>query len=79
MSIISYYYYSCRENGYGMGPDPLWTESNWPDSTPFLELYLEESSATEYVILAVGLAVTVVSCIVVGAVKFAWEKRQKID
>ena len=27
---------------YSWPPDPLWAESNWPDNTPWVELYMAE-------------------------------------
>ena len=60
-------------------PDPMWTESNWPDSTPYLELYLEESSAVEWVVLGVGVGVLGVAWGVAAALRFAYYKRLKQD
>ena len=57
----------------------MWTESNWPSSTPELKLYLQDSAATEYVALGVGLGVTVAAAAAAGAVRLAWRKRQKQD
>jgi hypothetical protein len=57
----------------------MWTESNWPNSSPYLELFLKESSAVDYAVLGAGLAVMVVSVVVAGAVQFTWNKRMKQD
>lgn len=64
---------------YGWPDDPVWVESNWPSSTPSLELFLKESSAVDYAVLGAGLATTVASVVVAGAVQFAWNKRMKQD
>jgi hypothetical protein len=57
----------------------MWVESNWPSSTPSLELFLKESSAVDYAVLGAGLAVMVVSVLVAVAVQLAWNKRIKQD
>jgi nicastrin len=64
---------------YGWPEDPMWTESNWPTGTPFLELFLKESSSVDYAVLGAGLAVGVASVVVSGAVQMAWNKRLKQD
>lgn len=64
---------------YGWPDDPMWVESNWPASTPFLELFLKESSAVDYAVLGAGLVVMAVSAGVALAVQFGWNKRMKQD
>lgn len=64
---------------YGWPDDPMWVESNWPSSTPALELFLKESSVVDCAVLSAGLVVMLASVMVAGAVRYAWNKRMKQD
>ena len=84
MGIIYYFneiiiYFVCRSEQYGWPTDPMWTESNWPTSTPNFEMFLKESSSVEYAALAAGLSVTVGSLVAATAVRLSWNKRMKRD
>lgn len=50
--------------------DPMWTESDWPESTPDLQLYLHESPAVEHGLLVAGCLVTAA----VGVASYAARK-----
>ncbi len=77
--LLSFAASRCRAEEYGWPPDPMWTESNWPSSTPFMAMFLQDSAAMEYIALGVGLAVTAVATAVAVAARMAWRKRQKQD
>lgn len=61
----------------GWPADAMWTESNWPSSTPSLTLYLRESSNVDTAVLLAGVCVTVVAILVVVGVQYKYEKRLK--
>lgn len=55
---------------YNWPEDPMWTESDWPESTPDLQLYLHESPAVENGVSVAGFLVTAA----VGAASYAARK-----
>lgn len=65
------------EREYGWPPDPLWTESNWPFSTPHLELLLREASGVDWGVMVAGSCLTAVAGVVALATHAAFEKRLK--
>ena len=46
---------------YRTSQDPTWTESNWPDESPRLRLYLRERPGLDSMLVFFGLALTAVS------------------
>lgn len=50
--------------------DPMWAESDWPESTPDLQLYLHESPTVEHGVLIAGFLVTAA----VGVASYAARK-----
>lgn len=52
---------------HSLPADPIWTESDWPNEIPDLQLYLHESPAVENGLLIAGALVTAV----VGAASYA--------
>lgn len=52
---------------HGWPADPMWTESDWPNEVPDLQLYLHESPAVESGLLVAGALITAL----VGAASYA--------
>ncbi|GLI69868.1 hypothetical protein VaNZ11_014585 [Volvox africanus] len=46
------------ELNYNWPEDSAWTESNWPENTPRLMIYQQESMSTQVITLVVGLLLT---------------------
>ncbi len=61
----------------GWPPDPIWTESNWPNTTPFLRVLQAESSSTEWAIFGSGIAACLISGVLSYMGKRAFEKHLK--
>lgn len=60
----------------GWPPDPVWTESNWPYTTPSLTFYLREDPATGWALLGAGLAVTLASLAAAAGAQASWERHR---
>ncbi|KAG2450035.1 hypothetical protein HYH02_000139 [Chlamydomonas schloesseri] len=65
------------EAKYSWPTDPMWTESDWPERTPTLTIFQEESEATQIVTLVVGLVITFGTGIVSWLGVRAFEKHIK--
>ena len=55
----------------------MWTESNWPSSTPSVTMYLREAGGVDNAYLGAGIATTVVSVAAVVAVRMSYDRRLK--
>lgn len=66
-----------REQQHGWPADPLWAESNWPNDTPALTLYLKEDGAVEMALLGAGLAVAGASVAAALLIRFAYHRKLK--
>eukprot|EP00887_Chlorella_sp_A99_P003619 scaffold7.g3619.t1 len=65
------------EAAAGWPPDPVWTESNWPNETPSLVLYLQEDPATDWAVFAAGCAATAASLAAALGVQAAWSRQRR--
>ncbi|KAL4441829.1 hypothetical protein ABPG77_003745 [Micractinium sp. CCAP 211/92] len=65
------------EQQHGWPADPLWAESNWPNDTPALTLYLKEDPAVEMALLGAGLAVAGASVAAALLIRFAHRRKLK--
>lgn len=65
------------EQQHGWPADPLWAESNWPNDTPALTLYLKEDGAVEMALLGAGLAVAGASVAAALLIRFAYHRKLK--
>ncbi|KAL6750838.1 Nicastrin-domain-containing protein [Haematococcus lacustris] len=54
-------------------PEPLWTESNWPNEVPFLRVLQRETPQTERAIIIAGVLISV------GTYAFAWLARTAFE
>ncbi len=69
----------CRAQSHGWPADPMWTESNWPSTTPKLLLLLEEGTGANNAVLAAGVVLSVVTLVAIAALKSAHANRLKAD
>ncbi|KAK9804658.1 hypothetical protein WJX73_005957 [Symbiochloris irregularis] len=64
-------------SGQGFPPDPLWTESNWPDGGQSLRLFQRESAIHERWLLFIGFLLTAASCIAALGGQFVYARHCK--
>ncbi|KAL4433984.1 hypothetical protein ABPG75_000425 [Micractinium tetrahymenae] len=65
------------ERQHGWPADPVWAESNWPNDTPALTLYLKEDPSVEMALLGAGLAVAGTSVAAALCIRLAYHRKLK--
>lgn len=71
--------YVAFNSEFGWPADPMWSESDWPGTTPSLEVYMKEARSVQVAVLVSGLLLTLATGLAALLVQKAFEKRLKSE